>query len=280
VLKVVVFNAAGGAKVGGIAACLSRPPLSDAGTILICEASWRAPRHRRVKFAAELAEALGMSFAFIPSFGRLGPAGEVRGAGNAIVCAQPLEDIRVIFLPGHQPRSMISRMPGVPAALTARVTAGGRRFTIGVAHLERRWDPAGRARQMSKLMEALDGVNPIVIGGDFNTTTTETDRRLELARAAVALLLNPRRFHAPQPYEPLFEHLSEHGFVIEGANVPGEPTFTPSKFVPPLWRPKLDWLAIRGLMPVAGSAAVVRAQTSRFSRRVSDHDFVVCEFLI
>jgi endonuclease/exonuclease/phosphatase family metal-dependent hydrolase len=169
-------------------------------------------------------------------------------------------------------------MPGVPAALTANVKAAGCRLTVAVAHLERRWDPAGRARQMKKLMEALDGVNPIVVGGDFNTTTTETDKRLELARAAFSLLLNPRRFHAPQPYEPLFEHLSEHGFAVEGANVPGEPTFTPSKFVPPLWRPKLDWLAMRGLAPVTDSATVVRAQTSRFGRRVSDHDFVVCGF--
>jgi hypothetical protein len=51
-----------------------------------------------------------------------------------------------------------------------------------------------------------------------------------------------------------------------------------SRLVPPLWRPKLDWIAARGIRPVKGSAAVVSARTSILGRRVSDHDFVMCEF--
>jgi endonuclease/exonuclease/phosphatase family metal-dependent hydrolase len=278
VLKIVVFNAGGGANVAGIAACLNRPPLSDAGTILVCEASWRTPRHRRVRFASELAEVLGMSFAFIPCFGYIGRDGELRAVGNAIVCAQPLDDIRAILLPGHRPRSAGYRMAGAPTALTASVNAGGRGLTMAVAHMERRLDPAGRALQMKTFLEALDGANPVVVGGDFNTTTMETNGRWALVRAAAALFLSPGRFHSPQRYEPLFQRLNEHGFRIESANVPRAPTFTPSGFVPALWRPKLDWLAMRGLGALADSAAVVPARTSRFGRRVSDHDFVVCEF--
>lgn len=278
VLKVAVLNAAGGADVRGIVACLSRPPLSDAGTILLCEASWRVPHYGRVKLAPDLAEVLRMSFAYVPAFGRREPGGEIRAMGNAILCAHPLDDLRATMLPDARPRITLSRMPGVPTALTATVDNAGRRLTVAVVHLERRWDPVGRALQMGKFLDALGGANPAIVGGDLNTTTTVTDGMRELARAAAALLVNPRRFHSPQLYEPLFAHLSRNGFVIEGANVPRAPTFTPSGLVPRLWRPKLDWLAARGLSPVAGSAAVVAAQTSRFGRRVSDHDFVVCEF--
>jgi hypothetical protein len=46
----------------------------------------------------------------------------------------------------------------------------------------------------------------------------------------------------------------------------------------PRWsRPKLDWIGLRGLEAVRGSAAVVAAKTGVFGRRISDHDFVMCE---
>jgi endonuclease/exonuclease/phosphatase family metal-dependent hydrolase len=277
-LKAVAFNAGGGANVDGIASRLSRPPLADAGTILLCEASWRMPRHAQVKLASELAAALGMSFAFIPCFGRLDRGGEIRAVGNAILCAQPLDELRVVLLPNHQPRFTGYRMPGVPAGLAARISIVGRRLALAVVHLERRWDPVGRALQMERFLDALGADAPAVIGGDLNTTTVDMDGRWALAQAGAALLLSPRRFQDPRPYEPLFGRLHERGFSIDGANVPRAPTFTPSRLVPPLWRPKLDWLAARGLAPVEGSAAVVPAHTSGFGRRVSDHDFVVCEF--
>ena len=35
-------------------------------------------------------------------------------------------------------------------------------------------------------------------------------------------------------------------------------------------------LALRGLKPVAGSAAVIPARMSVFSPRFSDHDFIMC----
>ena len=144
--------------------------------------------------------------------------------------------------------------------------------------IAQRWDPEGRAQQMEDFLSAIGNDAPVIIGGDLNTTTIDMDRRYELLRAAVAIVLRPRRFHAPQPHEPLFDRIKEHGFSIEGANVPSVPTFTVSRLVPPLWRPKLDWIAARGIQPVNGSAAVVPARTSILGRRVSDHDFVMCEF--
>lgn len=279
VLKVAVFNARGGGDLRGIADRLRRPPLADVGTILACEASWRIPRHGRVKFAADLAAALKMSFAFAPSFGYPDPAGGFRAVGNAIICAQPLDDFRLVPLPRaelrFQPRGAL---PGVPQGLIANLSVVGHRLAIGVVHLDRRWSPPGRALQMEHFLAGLGDVAPAVIGGDFNTTTMDMDVRWSLARAAAALILRPRRFHDPQPYEPLFERLDNCDFVMNGPNVPYASTFTPSRIVPRLWRPKLDWLAARGLKTKAGSAAVIPARAPGRGRRISDHDFVICEF--
>ena len=277
-LKVAVLNARGGADFHAILACLSRPPLADAGTLLLCEASWRMPRHRWVEFAPGLAEALKMSFAFLPSFGRAGDGGEFRAIGNAILCAQPLDGFRAVPLSRPPHLHVPRRLRGVHQGVLASINVNGRRVTIGVVHLERIWDPEGRERQMKDFLNAIGRDAPAIIGGDFNTTTLDMDRRWQLLRACGAIVLRPGRFRRPEPHEPLFDRISEHGFSIEGANVPAVPTFTFSRLVPPRWRPKLDWIAARGIQPIAGSATVVPARTSIFGRRVSDHDFVLCEF--
>ena len=277
-LKVVVLNVAGGADLDAIRRCFVRPPLADAGTLLLCEASWRMPRHAMVEFAPSLAAALQMSFVFVPSFGRVGADGAVRTVGNAILCAQPIEDFRAI--PLTRPPFHFYRHPllGGHQAILASVRTGGWRVTMGVAHLERRWDPAGRARQMEDFLRAIGDQTRVIIGGDFNTSTMDMDQRWSLLRAAAKIVVSPRRFREPQPREPLFDRMKEHGLSIEGANVPHKPTFTLSRAVPMRWRPKLDWIAARGVAPKEGSAAVVAARTSALGRRISDHDFVLCEF--
>jgi endonuclease/exonuclease/phosphatase family metal-dependent hydrolase len=279
-LKVAVLNARGGADFHAILACLSRPPLADAGTLFLCEASWRMPRHRWVEFAPGLAEALKMSFAFLPSFGRAGDCGEFRAIGNAILCAQPLDGFRAIPLSRPPHLCVPRRLRGIHQGLLASISVNGRRVTMGVVHLERLWDPEGRGRQMEDFLSSIGNEVPAIIGGDLNTTTMDMDRRRAMLRAAAAILARPRRFREPQRYEPLFDRIREHGFSIEGANVPAVPTFTFSRLVPPRWRPKLDWIAARGIQPIAGSATVVPARTSIFGRRVSDHDFVLCEFRV
>jgi endonuclease/exonuclease/phosphatase family metal-dependent hydrolase len=277
-LKVAVLNARGGADFHAILACLTRPPLADAGTLMLCEASWRMPRHRWVEFAPGLAEALQMSFAFLPSFGRAAADGEFRAIGNAILCAHPLDGFRAVPLSSPPHLYVPRRLAGIHQGLIANISVNGRRITVAAVHLERLWDPEGRARQMEDLLRAVGNETPVIIGGDLNTTTTNMDRRLGIVRACLAIAARPRRFRNPEKHEPLFERLAAHDFSIEGANLPGVPTFTFSRVVPPAWRPKLDWIAARGIRPVSGSAMVVPARTSIAGRRVSDHDFVMCEF--
>src|SRR6185312_5776816 len=85
-IKVVAFNALGGARLDEIIHCLSRPPLHNPDLLLLCEADWRRRRSAGREFAAELAAALKLSFAYVGEFGDREPHGvATRFKGNAIL---------------------------------------------------------------------------------------------------------------------------------------------------------------------------------------------------
>ena len=78
-------------------------------------------------------------------------------------------------------------------------------------------------------------------------------------------------------YEPLFDRIHERGLLIDGANAINRGTFTFSGIIPRVFRPKLDWIALRDLSPVPRSARVISPRLSPWSRRASDHDFVAVD---
>ena len=274
-LKVVAFNARGSGSLDKISVLLRRPPLSFPDVILLTEMDWRMRRSGRRETAAELAADLGMSFAHNGEFGIARPQGEpISFVGNAILSNRPLADVRVLPMANNWIRR--SRWPvGGPAGLAAKVLVNRRPIVLGVAHLNSRWNPSGRERQMTQFLEGFPA-GTAIFGGDFNTTTVELRSPASFIKVMALALLQPHRFRNPRRWEPLFERLREAGFDTAGANVNRMPTFTPSRLVPPIVRPKLDWLALRGLKPIAGSAAVVPARTSFIARRFSDHDFIMC----
>jgi endonuclease/exonuclease/phosphatase family metal-dependent hydrolase len=277
-LKVVAFNAQSGRDPRAIAGRLRRPPLDGADLVLISEADWRMRRSVRHEVAAELAAELGMSFAYVPEFGVPRADAEITSfLGNAILSSRPLTDIRVISLPNLFLRAKMRRLVGAPAGLTARISVNGRAIAVGTAHLNSRWDPAGRDAQMRQYLAGFPLGLPAIFGGDLNTTTVGLRGTRAFQAAALKFLRQPKRLRQPQLWEPLFARLAEAGFSIDGANQPGKPTFTFFRAIPPFMRPKLDWIALRELKPVIGSAAVVPARLSFSGPRISDHDFIVCD---
>jgi len=281
-LRVVEFNAAGGARLDDIAHCLGRGPLAGASIILLCEADWRTARSGRREVALELADRLGMSMAYLPEFGRVGSGGETTAfMGNAILSAAPFEEVRAIAMPNPDPdgsnrlrRGYLGRFAGLAVRIKSGIAPGGPALWIGAAHLDSRCAPGGRAEQMAAYMDAFPTAAPAIFGGDLNSTTTALLHRAAYARTFAAMLLNPRRFRNPQRHEPMFDRIAAAGFEIAGANAPGRPTFTFSRLIPPLWRPRLDWIALRGVRPIANSAAVVAPRRFFGARRCSDHDFI------
>jgi len=164
-----------------------------------------------------------------------------------------------------------------PAELTAAIAWGGRNLHLGAVHLESHTHPAGRDRQVAAMLSGFPA-GPAIVAGDFNTTTTELSYKSAVFEVMRRIVVEPRRFRDPARHEPLFDRLRAAGFIFDGANVPLKPTFTFTRAVPPLLRPKLDWMAARGARPIPGTAAVVPARRSILSPRFSDHDFIVCDF--
>jgi endonuclease/exonuclease/phosphatase family metal-dependent hydrolase len=280
-LKVVAFNAHGGRSFDGILRCLRRAPLASADVILLCEVDWGLKRTAEREIASELAAALHMSFAYLGEFGlRRGESDIHAFTGNAILSAHPLADVRGVPLPNVHLKWRKRRLVGAPAGLTATITVNHRRITVGVVHMNSRWHPEGRAHQMAEFLAALPSEGPALVGGDWNTTTLDLGTRTALFTEGWRLLLQPARLRTPERYEPLFDRLMQAGFDIRGVNVPHKSTFTLSRAIPPILRPKLDWIAHRELRPVPGTAAIVRAHPSILGARVSDHDFITCEVRI
>jgi endonuclease/exonuclease/phosphatase family metal-dependent hydrolase len=283
-VRIVVFNAMTGRHFDGIVACLKRPPLSEASAILFCEVDWQMRRSRGRRVAAELADALEMSFAYIPEFGRIRSKNVEEGIsmGNAILSAEPFEQVDAITIP--RPRGRLARIRrrgadllGTHGGLVAHARFAGHRLAIGVLHLHSRCSPTERERQMAAYLEDFPRECPAVFGGDLNTTTMELSTGSQFLETAARMLLTPERFHAPEVHEPLFRQIEAHGFTTHEANVPRKSTFTFHRAIPPQLRPKLDWIVMRGVRPVAHSARVVPARYSFFGPRVSDHDFVMVD---
>ncbi len=283
--KVVAFNARGCPDPQAVAERLQRPPLRDAAVILLSEADWGLRRSGGRRSAAELADLLGMSFAYSPEFAFRRADNEFTASfGNAIFSAAPLENVRVVPLQMFYDWTKRRRWKTPPGTIkigrrggvTAEVNLGGRMVTVALAHLENRAGPQARARQMAQFVAALPSDGPAVIGGDFNTTTVDLRDWRDCAATPLRMLLEPRRLRSPERHEPLFEILTRAGFEYRAANAPLVPTFTVSGLIPRFLRPKLDWLALRRLHAVPGSARVEAAR--RGPRRFSDHDFILCEF--
>jgi endonuclease/exonuclease/phosphatase family metal-dependent hydrolase len=287
-IRVVLLNVAGGSRLSAVVDCLKRPPLRDADVILLCEADSGTWRSRRLDVTSELAAALEMSYAYVPEFGF--KRGESGGDGkffayfcNAILSTQPLSEVVAVAMPSPRtprliprPRSRNIRV-GTPTGFYASARFGRETITLGVAHLHSRCSPAQREIQMASYLASFPSRGRAIFGGDLNTTTTELKGLSSLARVAAQMIINPRRFRDPEQREPLFERIRERGLEIDRVNVKFRSTFTFSGLIPRMMRPKLDWLAVRGLRPVAGTAAVIAPKQSIFSRRASDHDFVTVD---
>jgi len=276
-LKVVAFNAHGGGFVAAILARLQRPPLDNPDVILLSEADWRLRRSARRQVAAELAAELGMSFAYVGEFSIPRPEGKpLSFMGNAILSSLPLGHVRALPMANIFLGRKVRRLLGSPTGIAATIAVNRVSVSLGMVHLNSRCGPRGRELQMRQFLQDFPQEGAAIIGGDFNTTTVDLRSPAAFVKVVALCLIQPGRFRNPQAHEPLFQRLHDAGFHTGQANLNGRGTFTPSRLIPSAFRPKLDWLALRGLAAAPGSAAMVPARQSLLGRRFSDHDFVTC----
>ena len=93
-------------------------------------------------------------------------------------------------------------------AIGGQIELDGTKVTLVAAHFESHSDPEHRASQAAHLLDVIDRydpVAPVLIGGDFNTSTFSwQDKAHDAASVAAALAADPRRRVDVEPYEPLF----------------------------------------------------------------------------
>lgn len=246
--------------------------LRGADVVLLTEADIGMARSGNRHTVRDLAEALGMGWAYGVEFVELG-LGDARECewhadednriglhGNAILSRHKLLDPVVIPLDAggtwFAGRSGNQRRLGGRMAVAARLETP-RPLWLVAAHLESHSDAADRGRQGERLAAAIDRLVPagagVVLGGDFNTT--------EIAGA----------LDAPDGVEPLFAVLRDAGFDWRRCNAAGptqrtRPDGTP---VPPF--AKLDWLFTRG---VEAEAPETIPAVDAAGAAISDHDLV------
>ncbi|NBU14908.1 MAG: endonuclease/exonuclease/phosphatase family protein [Alphaproteobacteria bacterium] len=226
----------------------------------------------------ELAEPLDYGYVYALEFAELGlgddreiewhkgQANNYGYHGNAILSRWPLTECFAVrlddgahwfigFEQGDQ------RRIGFRNAVGARAIIHDQPLWCLAAHFENRATPERRADQARRLIAAIEskaGAEPIVIGGDFNTSALPTDQQaLE------------EIFEDPSALEPMFAVFREAGFSWANANT-REPTCrtrpdgTPK---PPFTR--IDWFFTRGFS--AHDAATLPAIDSE-GHAISDHE--------
>jgi endonuclease/exonuclease/phosphatase family metal-dependent hydrolase len=281
--RIGFWNAERGKDLDGSIALLG--PL-DAGVWLLCELDLGMARSGQAHTTRELAQRLGTGYAFGVEFLELGlgdarerewHAGEVNQAGlHGAAILGPVERpalIRLETAGDWFDGERGERRVGGRIALAATLVIDGVAVTLVSVHFESHGDPAQRAAQMALMIEAVDAYapgQPVLIGGDLNTSTVGRD----WARGTgVKPVLPVERVLDPVPWEPMFEVAAKHGYEWQTCNALGVPTQrTRPDGTPRAPLGKIDWFLGREL--VMTDPATVPAIDGQ-GQAISDHEVLL-----
>ena len=244
------------------------------GIVLLSEVDYGMSRTGQRNTAADMAEGLGMHYAYGVEFFELGLGGPTERKyctddfnslgfhGNGILSAVPFESATLIRLDDHghwftpdqnaadpeQPRL------GGRMAVAAIVPTEGGLLCVASTHLESNAGVEHRGAQFDRLMDALDDFAPglpVVVGGDLNTGN-----------------------HLPPDYdwqqETLFDAARARGYSWD---LTPEGVTTRASLITPhqTRRMKLDWFCARD---VSGHAGPLVKSLGPDGTPLSDHECV------
>jgi endonuclease/exonuclease/phosphatase family metal-dependent hydrolase len=263
---------------------------SAADALILCELDVGMVRSGNRHTIEDLAKALGSGFVFGVEFVELG-LGDLReqrqyyGQTNAaglhgagFVSRAKLDHPALVRLETTGrwfDGAFHERRVGGRIAMTAEMVVGGTPVLLVSAHYESHSDPDDRALQTRTMLDAIDVLapgRPVLIGGDFNTSTFALAQKQDVEVIEAALADDPHRLVRPEPYEPMFEVLQQRGYEWASCNVPlahtqrMRPDGTPR---PPFGR--IDWFFSRALKC---SAPEVIPATDADGAAISDHDAI------
>lgn len=242
-VRAAAWNVQRGRRFDAILGALRDDPvLREADLVLLSEIDCGLGRSGNRNVARELAEALGRSYVFAPSYltlqddwgeNRAGAANTTALAGTAILSRLPIRRAENVDMPALRDKfSSSERRLGNKRALLVEVDTPAGPLLVGACHLDSNASPRQRAQQLAALLERMPGVVPALVGGDFNTSTHDLSSALASVRDVVRKLLVAGLRRSIDGYmqpatcgeQPLFELLEARGFAVDGFN-DGQPTY-------------------------------------------------------
>ena len=260
--RVLAWNIERGTQLPGqLEEFRSHPYLSTADVLLLTEVDVGMARSGNLHVVREIAQELEMHYVFVPCYLSLvkgsGLERNVEGSnavglhGNAILSRYPLSRPRLLRL-----RNGIDKMAGREKRLGSQAVAiadvqfPDRLVTAACVHLDAQSTQRHRRDQMRDILNFVEQDDPVLLGGDWNSTTYNSSRAfhaimgfwLRVMMGVDSVITN----HYLHPYNrferELFDLLEARGFDYKNCNLPGEYTISYSVDDPRARQSLGDWV--------------------------------------
>ena len=329
-IRATAWNIERGQRLEGIVRVLSEHALmSESDVLLLTELDYGMARSGNLHVTRELARALGAAYAFAPCYINLskgsglesGAEGENGLAlhGNAVLSRWPISRAWSVALPnGKDKMKGNEKRLGSQRAVVCDVEHPSGTLRAVSLHLDAHSSQRHRWRQMKVVLDFLETLEPrvpVLVGGDWNTSTYDSSRAVYsivgFFRRVLMGVGNVIENHYLQPdrwfERGLFRELGARGFNFKELNEPGAGTLhydvkdlaantNMGEWVPRwcFWwiewalkeqggrcSLKLDWFAGRGVEPDASNPPrVVGRLRGPAGEILSDHDPIVLDFTL
>jgi endonuclease/exonuclease/phosphatase family metal-dependent hydrolase/phosphatidylglycerophosphate synthase len=238
-VRAVAWNIQRGTQLAALReALVGDPDLARADVLLLSEVDVGMGRSHNRNVPRELADALGMSYAFAVSYLALEDdhlenpdaiENTLALAGNAILSRAPILRAISADVPAVRDKFESSeKRLGRKRAVIAEIATANGPLVIAQAHLDSTASPVQRARQLAAVIDTADslGGTRVLLGGDLNTTTYNWESTATLVRDILHKLVvtgfdrTLDNYMTPELlYErPVFELLAARGLQIDGFN--------------------------------------------------------------
>ncbi len=326
-LRATAWNIERGLQVEGVVEALnSHPRMRRSDILFLTELDFGMARSGNRCVPRDLARDLKLNYAFANCYISLvkgsGLESEAVGEnrlglhGNALFSRFPLREVHALALPtGKDLMRGREKRIGCQQAIVALVNHPATPFRAVTLHLDAHSTQSHRHGQMRLVLDHMDTLRPrlpVLLGGDWNTSTYNSKRAaysiLGYARRVLMGVNHVLRKHYPHPdrwfERRLFRELETRGYDYRSLNQPGGCTlhydindlavnsnmgdWIPNwcfwfirwalKGVDGKCSMKLDWFAGRDVVPDPARPPVVVSEIHDRSRSLSDHDPIVLDF--
>jgi endonuclease/exonuclease/phosphatase family metal-dependent hydrolase len=326
-VRALAWNIERGSRLSGIISAFKEHPLmQDIDVYMLTELDYGMARSHNYFVAQEIAKELELNYVFAPCYLALNKgsglesdvSGDNRQAlhGNALLSRYPLSQAHAIAIPnGKDKMKGKEKRLGSQRVVIADVHHPAGLFRAVSLHLDAHSTQRHRHHQVKLILDHLDKLHPslpVIIGGDWNTSTYNSKRAaysiLGYTRRVLMGVNNVIKNHYPYPdrwfERRLFRELEHRGYNYKDLNELGAGTLhynvediavnvNMADWIPQwcFWfitwalkknggrcSLKLDWFAGKDISPVKEEQPMVIGNLKDSNGPLSDHDAISVSF--